>query len=83
MPPVRICAGGDPSRRRRVVPTAISGSLSHDPGLTYDRDRGTVAVRVLSPDRALAEEARLIERLRPRDNLRGQPDDDLDEAVPF
>jgi len=83
MPPVRICAGGDPSRRRRVVPTAISGSLSHDPGLTYDRDRVTVAVRVLPPDSAIAEEARLIARLRPRDNLLGQPDDDLDEAVPF
>jgi hypothetical protein len=83
MPPVRICAGGDPSRRRRVVPTAITGSQSHDPGLTYNRAHCTVAVRVLSPERAMAEEARLIARLRPRDNLLHQPEELADEAVPF
>jgi hypothetical protein len=70
-------------RAKKFWAGQYSGSLSHDPGLTYDRDRVTVAVRVLSPERALAEEARLITRLRPRDNLLGQPDDDLDEAVPF
>jgi hypothetical protein len=70
-------------RAKKFWAGQYSGSLSHDPGLTYERDRVTVAVRVLSPDRALAEEARLIARLRPRDNLLGQPDDDLDEAVPF
>ena len=52
----------------------------HDPGLTYDRDRVEVAVRITSPDDALDEEARLIRRLRPRDNLIGQPE--LEEA-PF
>jgi len=70
-------------RAKKFWAGQYSGSLSHDPGLTYDRDRVTVAVRVLPPDRAIAEEARLIARLRPRDNLLGQPDDDLDEAVPF
>lgn len=50
----------------------------HDPGLTYKRDRAEVAVRVTSPAVALDEEARLIARLRPRDNLIGQP-----EEVPF
>lgn len=70
-------------RAKKFWAGQYSGTLSHDPGLTYDRDRVTVAVRVLSPDRALAEEARLIARLRPRDNLLGQPDDDLGEAVPF
>jgi hypothetical protein len=69
-------------RAKKFWAGQYSGSLSHDPGLTYDRDRVIVAVRVLPPDRALAEEARLIARLRPRDNLLGQPDD-LDEAVPF
>lgn len=60
------------------------GGQSHDPGLTYDRARCTVAVRVLSPERAMDEETRLIARLRPRDNLIGQPDDvSADEAVPF
>jgi hypothetical protein len=70
-------------RAKKFWAGQYSGSLSHDPGLTYDRDRVTVAVRVLSSERAIDEEARLIARLRPRDNLLGQPDDDLDEAVPF
>ena len=51
----------------------------HDPGLTYRRDRVEVAVKVTAPSQAIDEEARLIRRLRPRDNLLGQ----LDEAVPF
>lgn len=50
----------------------------HDPGLTYDRARVDVAVRVTSPSESIEEEARLIARLRPRDNVIGQPDD-----VPF
>jgi Peptidase family M23 len=45
----------------------------HDPGMTYDRGSVEVAVRVLPANRALDEEARLIRRLRPRDNLIGQP----------
>lgn len=52
----------------------------HDPGLTYDRASVEVAIKLTSPDDALDEEARLIRRLRPRDNLIGQPD--LEE-VPF
>jgi hypothetical protein len=51
----------------------------HDPGLTYRREHVEVAARVTSAAEALDEEARLIERLRPRDNLRGQDQDD----VPF
>jgi hypothetical protein len=51
----------------------------HDPGLTYDRDRVDAAVRITSASQALDEETRLIRRLRPRDNLIGQPE----EAVPF
>jgi hypothetical protein len=46
---------------------------SHDPGLTYDRNRVEVAVRVTTPARAFDEEARLIRRLKPRDNILGQP----------
>jgi hypothetical protein len=46
---------------------------------TYDRDAVEVAVRVTSPDEAIQEEARLIERLRPRDNVIGHADTD----VPF
>jgi hypothetical protein len=43
-----------------------------------------VAVRVLPAERAMDEEARLIARLRPRDNLIGQPEEfGAEEAVPF
>jgi hypothetical protein len=45
----------------------------HDPGLTYPRARAEVAVKVTPPSHAIAEEARLIRRLRPRDNLTGVP----------
>jgi hypothetical protein len=53
----------------------------HDPGLTFDRDDVEVAVRVTTASSALDEEMRLIARLRPRDNLVGQPVDE--ETVPF
>jgi len=53
----------------------------HDPGLTYDRASVDVAVRATSSSDALDEEARLIERLRPRDNILGQPE--TEEEVPF
>jgi len=60
------------------------GGQGHDPGLTYRRDRVLVAARVLSPARAIAEETRLIQRLRPRDNLLKQPDDtSAEDIVPF
>ena len=71
-------------RRSKKFWTGQYGGQGHDPGLTYPRDRVTVAARVLSPARAMAEEARLIARLRPRDNLLGQPvDESADEVVPF
>lgn len=58
----------------------------HDPGLTYDRHAVEVAARVLVEDDPIDEELRLIQRLRPRDNLRGQPVEvvvDDDEPIPF
>jgi hypothetical protein len=72
-------------RHKKFWSGQYTGSQSHDPGLTYNRGRCTVAVRVLSPERAMAEEARLIARLRPRDNLLYQPDVEPidDEVVPF
>jgi hypothetical protein len=54
----------------------------HDPGLTYDRDQVEVAIRITRSDNSLDEESRLIHRLRPRDNLLGQPTEELEEA-PF
>ncbi|MGE3548184.1 MAG: hypothetical protein AB7L28_29955, partial [Kofleriaceae bacterium] len=52
----------------------------HDPGLTYDRNKVDVAVRITAPKDALDEEARLIARLRPRDNVLLQQEA---EDVPF
>ena len=52
----------------------------HDPGLTYDRRRVEIAVRTTAPAEAIDEEARLIRRLKPRDNLLGQP---IEGEVPF
>lgn len=54
----------------------------HDPGLTYPRGRVEVAVRLTSPSESLDEEMRMIRRLKPRDNLIGQPAEQED-AVPF
>lgn len=52
----------------------------HDPGLTYKRASVEVAIRFTSATDSLDEEARLIQRLRPRDNLIGQP---IQDEVPF
>jgi hypothetical protein len=53
----------------------------HDPGLTYPRGACEVAVRITgSGAAAIDEEARLIRRLKPRDNLQGQPEQ---ADVPF
>jgi hypothetical protein len=70
-------------RRSKKFWSGQYGGQGHDPGLTYPRHRVLVAVRVLSPARAIAEETRLIARLRPRDNLRGQPDYEPLEEAPF
>lgn len=71
-------------RAKKFWAGQYTGSQSHDPGLTYDRARCTVAVRVLPAERAMDEEARLIARLRPRDNLTGQPEEfGAGEVVPF
>ena len=54
----------------------------HDPGLTYDRAEVEVAVRLTSSSTCFDEEMRLIARLKPRDNLIGQPQL-ADDKVPF
>ena len=67
-----------------VNPFREAGASQRASTVTYDRARCTVAVRVLPAERAIDEEARLIVRLRPRDNLVGQPEElGADEAVPF
>ena len=46
----------------------------HDPGMTYTRGHCEVAVRLVSCGQEREEEARLIARLKPRDNLVDHPD---------
>lgn len=54
----------------------------HDPGVTYDRESVEVATRVLPPEEAIDEEARLIRALKPRDNVNRVDVIDVDD-VPF
>ncbi|MEO7732085.1 MAG: hypothetical protein ABIY55_14015, partial [Kofleriaceae bacterium] len=70
-------------RRSKKFWTGQYGGQGHDPGLTYPRARVAVAVRVLPSHRAIEEEARLIARLGPRDNLLGQTTGALEEVIPF
>lgn len=52
----------------------------HDPGLTYTRGDCEVGIRVMRCGEEMEEEARLIARLRPQDNLVDHPDG---EDAPF
>ena len=71
-------------RRHKTFWRGQFGGQVHDPGLTYPRHRVLIAARVMSPARAIAEETRLIRKLRPRDNLLKQPEDAFpEEVVPF
>jgi hypothetical protein len=57
-------------------------STSHDPGMTYERGRCEVMIKLVPCERRLDEETKAISRLRPRDNLVGDPSGRL-EAAPF
>ena len=46
----------------------------HDPGMTYQRGRCQIAVYTVACGDQLEEEAKLIARLKPRDNLVANPD---------
>lgn len=52
----------------------------HDPGMTYDRSDCEVGIKITSCGEHLEEEGRLIQRLRPRDNITQDP---AGEDVPF
>lgn len=67
------------SRVERRVPDGVF-SRSHDPGVTYRRDKVEAAARVVSPDEALELEKRWIHRFAPRDNIVGNTDA---EPIPF
>lgn len=56
----------------------------HDPGMTYQRGRCDVAVLAMEPGGDyLGHEAKLIAKLKPRDNLIERPDGGEGEAAPF
>lgn len=57
-------------------------STSHDPGMTYQRGRCELAVRIVACDTERMEEARQIGKLKPRDNITEHPDGG-DDVVPF
>lgn len=46
----------------------------HDPGLVYSRGKCQIAIYTVACGDELAEEAKLIDRLKPRDNLVENPD---------
>lgn len=68
-------------KRKKNFWKGISGA-GHDPGLTYSRSHCDVAIRLTSCGAHLDEEAALIRKLRPRDNLVTDPSGDL-EPAPF
>jgi hypothetical protein len=53
----------------------------HDPGIVYQRKKCQIAVYTAACGDETSEEARLIDRLKPRDNLVEHPDGE--EEVPF
>lgn len=71
-----LCRHFSTWRRRKSFWSGLFGS-DHDPGLTYDRSRCTVAIELTTPSAARTREAALIRRLKPRDNVSGA------DVVPF
>ena len=60
-------------RRKKNWWKGLRGA-QHDPGMTYTRARCEIAVKLVACGEHLEEEARLIARLKPRDNLVDHPD---------
>jgi len=50
------------------------GGAGHDPGITYARAKCQIAVMTCACGDELVQEARLIEKFRPRDNMVLNPD---------
>ncbi len=61
-------------KRQKTFWRGMRGNTGHDPGMTYNRSRCEVAIRLSSCGEERDEEARLIGRLAPRDNLVERPD---------
>lgn len=68
--------------RKKGFWKGYKAGADHDPGMTYRRSRCEVAVRVVACGDHLDEEARTIQRLKPRDNLVMDPSGELEDA-PF
>jgi hypothetical protein len=67
-------------KRKKTWWKGLHGA-GHDPGLVYSRGRCQIAVYTVACGDELGEEARLIDRLSPRDNMALHPDGE--EEVPF
>lgn len=59
------------------------GGQHHDPGMTYKRASCQIAVYTVACGSELEEEARLIKKFKPRDNLQVNPDGEELENAPF
>ena len=70
-------------QRKKTFWRGMRGGAGHDPGMTYTRARCEVAVRLCECGEETEEEAGLIARLRPRDNLVERPDGSELEDAPF
>lgn len=55
----------------------------HDPGLTYKRATSCIAIQITSSDKAKLGEAKMIQRLKPKDNLVERPDGGDEDIIPF
>lgn len=69
-------------RKKAKYSYQVSGA-GHDPGLTYSRGRSEVAIRLVPCGSQLDEEAALIAKLKPRDNLVKDPSGSDDDVIPF
>lgn len=69
-------------RRNKKWWSGSYGHGGHDPGVTYRRGDSEVAIQELPDGDHLALEAKLIQRLRPHDNLVENPNGE-GEQLPF
>ena len=60
--------------RKKKFWRGLRGGAGHDPGMVYQRGKCQIAVYTVACGGELAEEAALIARYKPRDNLVQSPD---------
>ncbi len=67
--------------RQKKFWRGLHGGAGHDPGMVYKRAKCQIAVYTVACGGELEEEARLIAKYEPRDNIVANPDGE--EPVPF